>query len=75
MNTFQLQGIRLKTLPFGDKICESKFLQIFSAFIVACGETTIIPSQLIVGFAKFGVLRFNVSMVGREEPFLKSPKL
>ena len=62
-------------LPFGDKICGSKFLQIFRGFILAYDETVTILNRLIFGLAKSVLLISNVLMVRKEELFIKSPKL
>ena len=39
-------------LPFGDKICGSKFWQIFRGFILAYDQTVTILSRLIFAFAE-----------------------
>ena len=62
-------------LPFGDKICDSKFWQIFRGFILAYDETVTILSRFISTFFTSVLLIFNVLMVQNEELFIKSLKL
>ena len=70
----RLSVVRHK-LPFGDKICGSKFWQILRGFILAYDETVTILSQLIFAFAKSVLLISNVLMVRKKLLFIKSPKL
>ena len=77
MDTCQLQVIVSKfySLLFEEKICQSKFWQIFRGLFFAYYKTATIPSRLIFAFAIFALYIFNMLMVQKEELFIKSPKL
>ena len=72
---FQVVVFKLCSLLFGEKICGSKFWQIFRRLSFAYDETVTFPSRLIFAFAIFALHISNMLMVQKEELFIKSPKL
>ena len=76
MSASQLQVLvsKLYSLHFSEKICGSKFWQIFRGHLFAYDETVTIPSRLIFTFAIFA-LHIYTLIVQKEELFIKSPKL
>ena len=62
-------------LPFGDKICGSKFWQIFRGFILAYDDNCNYFESTHFRFCQICILISNVLMVRKEELFTKSPKL
>ena len=77
MKAFQLQVIvsKLYSLLFVEKICGSKFWQIFRGIFFTYDEAVTIASRLIFAFAIFALHISNILMVQNEELFIKSPKL
>ena len=51
------------------------FQQIFREFIFTYGETLTISSRGVFPFAIFALPMSNLFMLGKEELFMKSPKL
>ena len=68
-------GLKIFQIKFGDKICGSKFWEIFRGFIFAYNETVAILNQIIFDFAIFVLHIFDVLMVCKEQFFIKSPNL
>ena len=57
----QVVGSKLCSLLFGEKICGSKFWQIFRRLSFAYDKTVTIPSRLIFAFAIFALHISNIT--------------